>query len=61
MNRTGCPCIGSLFMRKYMNTLVTCSYCVNMLLHGHGENRMEKKGIKILFADWTLDNCVCYY
>ena len=31
MNRTGCPCIGSLFMRKHMNTLVTCSYCVNML------------------------------
>ena len=30
-NRTGCPCIGSLFMKKYMNTLVTCSDCVNML------------------------------
>ena len=33
MNRTDCPCIGSLFMRKHMNTLVTCSDCVNMLRH----------------------------
>ena len=31
MNRTGFPCIGSLFMRKHMNTLVMCSDCVNML------------------------------
>ena len=33
VNRTGFPCIGSLFMTKNMNTLVTCSDCVNMLRH----------------------------
>ena len=29
-------------MRKYINTLVTCSDCVNMLQHGHEEKRQEK-------------------
>ena len=58
MNRTGCQCIGSLFMRKYMNTLVTCSDCVNMLRHGfEGRKRGDKK---TLFADWTLNNCVYF-
>ena len=47
-------------MRKYINTLVSCSDGVNMVRHGHGENRQEKMGKKPLFADWTLDNCVCF-
>ena len=29
-NRTGFQCIGSLFMTKNMNTLVTCSDCGDM-------------------------------
>ena len=44
----------------FVNTLVTCSDCVNMVQHDHGENIQEKKGYKTLFVDWTLDNCVYF-
>ena len=53
MNRTGFQCIGSLFMMKNMNTLVTCSDCGDM------DKIQRKEGIKNS-VDWTLDNCVCF-
>ena len=41
-----------------MNTLVTCSDCVNMLRHGFEDRKRRDK--KTLFVDWTLNNCVYF-
>ena len=41
MNRTGFQCLGSLFMTKNMNTLVTCSDCVNMCKYNM--DKMQRK------------------
>ena len=38
-----------------MNTLPTCSDCVNICC-----DAKEQKDKKTLFVDWTLDNCVCF-
>ena len=50
MSRTGFQCIGSLFMTKNMNTLVTCSDCGDM--DKMQRKRREKKTLWIGF--WII-------
>ena len=54
MNKKGCQCIGKLFMRKYMNTLVTYSDCVDMLQHGYKDRKKRDKKLCLWIGLWII-------